>query len=93
MPGYYDWKMLNCPQGAIAKANSLINTLSAVDPHLIEIWEANGKSFPPEINAKLQAVVDEIDEAEDCLEKAKVMLAEFFPGHPAVVPKVKTSKL
>lgn len=82
MPGYYDWKLLNCPLGAKAKADLLMHTVNSVDPYLEKIWKENGESFPPEVDAKLAAIVEDIDEAEACLEKAKHDLAEFFPGHP-----------
>lgn len=86
MPGYYDWKIRNCPQGAIAKAESLLATVEAVDVYLEKLWAAGDGSFTPEVNAHLAKCVAVIDEAEDCLEKAKLMLAEFFPGHPNAAP-------
>lgn len=82
MPGYPDWKIRNCTDGAIAKAKSLHQTMEMVDPYLHEIWEAHGGRFPETDNAKLLGVVARIDAAEDALEKAKLSLAEFFPGHP-----------
>ena len=80
MPGYYDWKIRNCTMGAQAKANLLMQTFEEVDPYLIRLWESGGEDFSDEEKAKLAGVVGEIDLAEEALEKAKLMLAEFFPG-------------
>ncbi len=84
MPGYYDYKLRICPETAIAKAQLLLLTLDRVEPFLHEIWDANDKSFPDDVNSKMKAIVELIDEAEDKLEEAKLELAKFFPGHPEV---------
>lgn len=83
MPGYYDWKVRNCTEGAMAKASSLLQTMDAADVELHRIWKEGGGSFPPDVNDKLAGVVELIDQAEDCLEKAKLKLADhFLPGGP-----------
>jgi len=82
MPGYYDWKIRNCPEGAIAKAGSFLKTLDEVEPYLLQMWESGKGSFSDEVNAKLKNIVEMIDAAEDNLEAAKHRLAEFFPGGP-----------
>jgi hypothetical protein len=82
MPGYYDWKIRNCGDGAIAKADSLRNTMEMVDGELHRLWDAGGGAFTPEINQVLAGVVADIDLAEDALERAKLKLAELFPGFP-----------
>lgn len=82
MPGYYDWKIRNCPNGAIAKAQSLLETVDAIEPDLHKIWDENGGSFPEKINTLLASVVEKIDAAEESLEAAKLELATLFPGHP-----------
>lgn len=82
MPGYYDWKIRNCPMGAITKAESLLATVEAVDPYLEKMWKDGNGSFTPETNSALAAVVEKIDGAEELLEEAKHDLARFFPGHP-----------
>jgi hypothetical protein len=82
MPGYYDWKIRNCGDGAIANAASLRQTMEMVDAELHRIWDENGGSFPPDVNSHLQAVVEDIDEAEEALTRAKLHLAKLFPGHP-----------
>lgn len=82
MPGYYDWKIRNCPNGAIAKAKSLLETVEAVEPYLEKMWKDGSGSFTPEVNTLLASVVEKIDSAEDSLEAAKLELATLFPGHP-----------
>ena len=82
MPGYYDWKLRNCSQGAAAKAESFIHTLDQVEEHLHVEWDANKGSFGAETKNRLQKIVDRLDEAEDRLEQAKLELAGFFPGRP-----------
>lgn len=82
MPGYYDWKIRNCTLGAKAKADLLMQTFEEVDAYLLEIWKAGEGSFDALTAGKLAAIVEQIDTAEDALEKAKLMLAEFFPGGP-----------
>lgn len=83
MPGYYDWKIRNCTGGAIAKGKSLLATFNEVDPYLIRLWEGQAESFTVDQSAKLAAIVEKIDAAEDALEAAKLALAEFFPGKPS----------
>lgn len=82
MPGYYDWKIRNCPAGAIAKAESLLETVEAVEPYLEKMWQEGEESFNERTNAKLASVVEKIDVAEDALEVAKLELATLLPGHP-----------
>lgn len=82
MPGYYDWKIRNCPGGAIAKAKSLLETVEAVEPYLERMWKDGGGSFDTKTNAFLSSVVEKIDSAEDSLEAAKLELATLLPGHP-----------
>jgi hypothetical protein len=82
LPGYYDWKIRNCGDGAIAKANSLRQTMEMVDPELHRIWDSNGGEFPLDVKAHLGDVVSEIDAAEDALERGKLLLAKLFPGQP-----------
>jgi len=82
MPGYYDWKIRNCGAGAITKAQSLLETFEAVDVYLEREWADGGESFSPEKQVALQGVVEQIDLAEDSLEKAKAMLGDMLPGHP-----------
>jgi hypothetical protein len=83
MPGYYDWKIRNCTAGAIAKGKSLMATFNEVDPYLIRLWEGQDETFSELQAAKLAAIVETIDTAEDALEAAKLALAEFFPGKPS----------
>lgn len=83
MPGYYDWKIRNCPDGAITKAKSLLQTVEMVDTELHRIWDENGgKDFPPDTKDLLARVVYMIDTAEENLESAKLLLATLFPGQP-----------
>lgn len=83
MPGYYDWKVRNCTDGAITKANSLRETMEMVDSELHRIWnEHGGKDFPSDVKKHLASVVELIDDAEESLELAKSKLAEMFPGQP-----------
>lgn len=82
MPGYYDWKMLNCGRGAASKVQSFLETLEAAEPYLERRWEAGGESFTDKEAASLAEVVAKLDEAEDALEDAKLKLATFLPGGP-----------
>jgi hypothetical protein len=82
MPGYVDWKLRNCPEGAITKAQSLLRTLDAVEPELHKLWDAQGECFTDEQNKDLLAVIAKIDVAEDNLESAKLDLARYLPGCP-----------
>lgn len=82
MPGYYDWKVRNCGRGAIHNAESLLETMEAVDPRLHEIWKENGNSFPEKIDSHLASVVEKIDLAEESLVQAKLQLAQLFEGAP-----------
>jgi hypothetical protein len=82
MPGYYDWKLRNCTVGAITKAQSLLDTFEAVDVYLEREWADGGEAFTADKKADLAAVVEQIDLAEDSLEKAKHMLGAMLPGQP-----------
>lgn len=82
MPGYYDWKVRNCGKGAIHNAQSLLETMEAVDEKLHKIWKDNGNSFPEGVNKRLAAVVGKIDLAEESLVDAKLALAQLFEGAP-----------
>lgn len=82
MPGYYDWKIRNCPNGAASKVESLLETVEAVEPYLERMWKEGEESFNDKTNTLLASVVEKIDAAEDNLEKAKLELATLLPGHP-----------
>jgi len=82
MPGYYNWKIRNCPNGAQSKVESLLETVDAVEQYLQEKWKAGDGSFDDKTNTLLASVVAKIDTAEDSLEAAKLELATLLPGHP-----------